>query len=58
MGRCEVSETSKPVSAEAQMDKLARALSMDRIELRLLNALKSGDTLITGQNYWNCSVKC
>lgn len=36
-------------AAEAQMDKLARALSMDPVELRLFNALKSGDTLITGQ---------
>ncbi len=36
-------------AAEAQMDKLASALSMDPVKLRLLNALKSGDTLITGQ---------
>ena len=36
-------------AAEAQMDKLANALSMDPVELRLLNALKTGDTLITGQ---------
>ena len=36
-------------AAEAQMDKLASALSMDPVELRLLNALKTGDTLITGQ---------
>lgn len=34
---------------EAQMDKLADALSIDPIELRLRNALSSGDTLITGQ---------
>ncbi|MFL5919135.1 MAG: molybdopterin cofactor-binding domain-containing protein, partial [Gaiellaceae bacterium] len=34
---------------EAQMDSLARALDIDPIELRLLNALKTGDTLPTGQ---------
>src|SRR5579859_5217409 len=34
---------------EAQMDKLAAALGMDPIELRLRNALETGDTLITGQ---------
>jgi CO/xanthine dehydrogenase Mo-binding subunit len=34
---------------EAQMDKLARALEIDPVELRLLNALKPGDTLPTGQ---------
>ena len=36
-------------AAEAQMDKLARALELDPIELRLLNALAPGDTLPTGQ---------
>ena len=34
---------------EAQMDKLADALGMDRVEIRLRNALKAGDALITGQ---------
>src|SRR5204862_2009110 len=34
---------------EAQMDKLADALDIDPIELRLLNALKPGDRLPTGQ---------
>ncbi len=34
---------------EAQMDKLAAALQMDPVELRLVNALETGDTLITGQ---------
>jgi xanthine dehydrogenase D subunit len=34
---------------EAQMDKLAAALQMDPVELRLANALRHGDTLITGQ---------
>lgn len=34
---------------EAQMDRLAAALGMDPVELRLLNALESGDTLPTGQ---------
>jgi len=34
---------------EAQMDKLAAALDIDPIELRLLNALQSGDTMPTGQ---------
>ena len=36
-------------AAEAQMDKLAEALGIDPVELRLLNALGSGDTLPTGQ---------
>jgi CO/xanthine dehydrogenase Mo-binding subunit len=34
---------------EAQMDKVAGALDIDPVELRLLNALKPGDTLPTGQ---------
>ncbi len=34
---------------EAQMDKLARALDMDPVELRLRNVLRPGDDLITGQ---------
>jgi CO/xanthine dehydrogenase Mo-binding subunit len=34
---------------EAQMDKLAAALDIDPVELRLLNAIKPGDTLPTGQ---------
>ncbi|CAN5704222.1 xanthine dehydrogenase subunit D [soil metagenome] len=34
---------------EAQMDKLAEALDMDPVELRLRNALSTGDTLLTGQ---------
>jgi len=36
-------------AAEAQMDKLARALDIDPVELRLLNALGPGDQLLTGQ---------
>ena len=36
-------------AAEAQMDKLAAALDIDPIELRLLNALEPGDALPTGQ---------
>src|SRR5207342_746117 len=36
-------------AAEAQMDKLARALDVDPVELRLLNALGTGGTLPTGQ---------
>jgi xanthine dehydrogenase D subunit len=36
-------------AAEAQMDRLAEALGMDPIELRLRNALKQHDKLITGQ---------
>jgi CO/xanthine dehydrogenase Mo-binding subunit len=36
-------------AAEAQMDKLARALQLDPVELRLRNALAPGDTLPTGQ---------
>ncbi|MGI8876772.1 MAG: xanthine dehydrogenase subunit D, partial [Egibacteraceae bacterium] len=34
---------------EAQMDKLAAALDLDPIELRLRNVLRTGDTLVTGQ---------
>ena len=34
---------------EAQMDKLAIALDIDPIELRLKNALQPGDALLTGQ---------
>ena len=34
---------------EAQMDKLAAALGMDPVALRLRNALEPGDELITGQ---------
>jgi len=34
---------------EAQMDKLAAALDIDPVELRLLNALRSGDVTPTGQ---------
>jgi len=36
-------------ASEAQMDKLAAALDLDPIELRLLNALAPGDVLPTGQ---------
>jgi CO/xanthine dehydrogenase Mo-binding subunit len=36
-------------AAEAQMDKLAAELEIDPIELRLLNALETGDRLPTGQ---------
>jgi CO/xanthine dehydrogenase Mo-binding subunit len=34
---------------EAQMDKLAAALDIDPVELRLLNAAEPGDVLATGQ---------
>jgi CO/xanthine dehydrogenase Mo-binding subunit len=36
-------------AAEAQMDKLARELELDPVELRLRNALAPGDRLPTGQ---------
>jgi CO/xanthine dehydrogenase Mo-binding subunit len=36
-------------AAEAQMDKLAEALGMDPVDLRLRNALAPGDVLPTGQ---------
>jgi CO/xanthine dehydrogenase Mo-binding subunit len=36
-------------AAEAQMDKLAHALGLDPVELRLRNALAPGETLPTGQ---------
>lgn len=34
---------------EAQMDKLAAALGVDPVDLRMLNALRTGDQVITGQ---------
>ena len=34
---------------ESQMDRLAAELGIDPVELRLRNALETGDTLITGQ---------
>jgi xanthine dehydrogenase D subunit len=34
---------------EAQMDALAAELGMDPVELRLINALETGSTLVTGQ---------
>jgi len=36
-------------ASEAQMDRLAAELEIDPVELRLLNALKPGDVLPTGQ---------
>jgi CO/xanthine dehydrogenase Mo-binding subunit len=36
-------------AAEAQMDRLAAALDIDPVELRLLNALETGGMLATGQ---------
>ena len=36
-------------AAEAQMDRLAAALEIDPVELRLLNAIEPGDALPTGQ---------
>ena len=36
-------------AAEAQIDRLAAALEIDPVELRLLNALEPGDRLPTGQ---------
>jgi CO/xanthine dehydrogenase Mo-binding subunit len=37
------------VGHEAQMDRLAAALQLDPVQLRLRNALQPGDELITGQ---------
>ncbi len=34
---------------EGQMDKLAAAVGLDPVEIRLRNAMETGDTLITGQ---------
>ena len=34
---------------ESQMDKLARACGVDPVQIRLLNAMETGDRLITGQ---------
>jgi xanthine dehydrogenase D subunit len=34
---------------EAQMDRLAEALDLDPVELRLRNALRRGDRMVTGQ---------
>ncbi len=42
-------------AGEAQMDKLAAALAIDPIELRLQNALAPGDVLPTGQRI-DCSL--
>lgn len=36
-------------AVEAQMDKLAAAVGLDPVEIRLRNALKPGDALLTGQ---------
>ena len=38
---------------ESQMDKLARACGVDPVEIRLLNAMRTGDPLITGQPVLN-----
>ena len=45
---------------ERQMDKLAAALGIDPIELRLRNAMQTGDRLITGQVVENVApvVRC
>ena len=37
------------IAYEAQMDRLADALGMDRLELRVRNALRTGDEMPTGQ---------
>lgn len=34
---------------ESQMDKLARAAGLDPMDIRLINAMRTGDLLITGQ---------
>lgn len=38
---------------ESQMDKLAAACGIDPFEIRLVNAMRTGDTLITGQPVLN-----
>jgi xanthine dehydrogenase D subunit len=38
---------------ESQMDKLAEACELDPVELRLRNAMRTGDVLITGQPVLN-----
>ena len=38
---------------ESQMDKLARACGLDPVEIRLRNAMQTGDKLITGQPVLN-----
>ena len=40
---------------EGQMDKLAAACGMSPVEIRLLNAMETGDTLITGQPVLNAA---
>ena len=40
---------SNMFAIEAQMDKIASALDIDPVELRLKNALEPGDQIITGQ---------
>ncbi len=38
---------------ESQMDKLAAACGIDPVDIRVLNAMRTGDTLITGQPVLN-----
>ncbi|NND76302.1 MAG: xanthine dehydrogenase subunit D [Ilumatobacter sp.] len=38
---------------ETQMDRLAAACDVDPVDLRILNAMRTGDTLITGQPVLN-----
>jgi xanthine dehydrogenase D subunit len=38
---------------ESQMDRLAEACGVDAVDIRVLNAMKTGDRLITGQQVMN-----
>lgn len=43
---------------ERQMDKLARELGMDPLKLRAMNALRQGDTTVTGQTLpWSVGLE-
>jgi CO/xanthine dehydrogenase Mo-binding subunit len=44
-------------ATESQLDELSRALDMDPVELRLKNAVESGDSDITGQVMTNVALK-
>ena len=42
-----------PLAVTPQMDRLADACALEHVELRLVNAMRTGDTLITRQPVLN-----
>lgn len=44
------------IAYEGMMDRLARKLNMDRVELRKKNLIRPGDTVTTGQHVNNATV--